>query len=108
MVIVSDAIGVLPPPDLARCQVGTARGRAVGSDSRVAEFVPFETLCSGADDDLRHPHASGAFDAARQIVGRRRVRRMHPNPGWLLAASPTAIRRGDYRVAPTDACWITL
>ena len=33
MVIVSDATGVLPPPDLARCQVGTARGRAVGSYS---------------------------------------------------------------------------
>ena len=49
MVIDSEATGLLPPLDLARCQVGTARGRAVGSDLRVADFVLFETLCSGAD-----------------------------------------------------------
>jgi hypothetical protein len=49
MVIDSEATGLLPPLDLARCQVGTARGRAVGSDSRVADLVLFGTLCSGAD-----------------------------------------------------------
>ena len=46
MVIDSRATGRLSPLDLARCQVGTAGGRAVGGDSRVAELVPFETLCS--------------------------------------------------------------
>jgi hypothetical protein len=50
MVIVSEATGLLSPLDLARCQVGTAGGRAVGSASRVADLVPFEALCSSADD----------------------------------------------------------
>ena len=54
MVIDSEATGLLPPLDLARCQVGTARGRAVGSDSRVADFVLFETLCSWADGSGGH------------------------------------------------------
>jgi hypothetical protein len=49
MVIDSEATGLLPPRDLARCQVGMARGRAVGSDPRVADFVLFETVRSGAD-----------------------------------------------------------
>ena len=45
IVIVSEATGRLPLPNLARCQVGTARGRAVGSGSTVADFVLFKTLC---------------------------------------------------------------
>jgi hypothetical protein len=49
MVIVSEATGLLSPLDLARCQVGTAGGRAVGGNSRVADLVPFETLCSSAE-----------------------------------------------------------
>ena len=48
MVRVSGATGLLSPPDPALCQVGTARGRAVGS-SRVADFVRFETLSSRVD-----------------------------------------------------------
>ena len=46
MVIDPEAIGPRSPLYLTRCQVGTAGGRAVGSSSRVAELVPFETLCS--------------------------------------------------------------
>jgi hypothetical protein len=49
MVMDSEATGFLSPLDLARCQVGKAGGRAVGSDSRVADLVPLETLCSGVD-----------------------------------------------------------
>ena len=49
MVIDSEAIGLLSPLYLTRCQVGTAGGRAVGSDPRVADFVLFETLCSCVD-----------------------------------------------------------
>ena len=57
MVIDSEATGVLSPLDLARCQVGTAGGRAVGGGSRVADLVPFETLCSSAElqDPFAHP-----------------------------------------------------
>jgi hypothetical protein len=49
IVKVSEATGLLSPLDLARCQVGTAGGRAVGSDSRVADFVLSETFCSDRD-----------------------------------------------------------
>lgn len=50
MVIDSEATGRLSPLDLARCQVGTAGGRAVGGGSRVADLVLSETLCSTSVD----------------------------------------------------------
>ena len=66
MVIVSEATGLPSPLDLARCQVGTARGRAAGGEFRLADFVPFETLWARLP---QHPGSLGdAFGASRQVA----------------------------------------